>query len=189
MFFKKSVSAADLGECLGEVVVNWPSKYGAQFKADYGAGFQDVDGAIDEIVYFLAFGSDYAIFIALKDSPNTVEAVRKSFGRPVGSYAIEHECPALMRGDWMDDGWIWMPQDMPDEVGNPISNLNDRNTQYAAALKRASGQKMSLGETTAHLLAGWCMNLDVSFLLYASSLFSEHVIATKTLVEKFRVVA
>lgn len=178
-----------MGDALGEVVVTWPAKHGAEVKAQFGEGFDiGFEEVLDEMVYFLAFGTDYAIYVALKESPRASEALRTAFARPVGRYAIEHHCKPVIPGDWMDSSWIWMPTGAPPKVsGNPLDNLNDRYTQYAAAIKRRANRETSIGESSAHLLAGWCMNLDISFLLFASTLMTEHLIRAKDLILKFQV--
>jgi hypothetical protein len=188
-FFKNSNSTAEVAQGLGEIVVGWPAKHRAQFEARHGKDFEgDFHEVIDEIVYFLGFGTDYAIYCAYKESPKVVAALRSAFAKPLCQYALDHDCKPVIPGGWMADSWIWMPQGpAPAGPGRPLANLDQRFTQYAAALQRGADQEMSIGECVAHLLAGWCMILDVSFLLDTSAMFSEHVIATRDALVSARV--
>ncbi len=79
--FKQSISAAELGELFWEQLREWPTKHKEEFTQMFGHCLYateeidkeklhqqentliiGVDDILDEIVYFLSFGIDFALF-------------------------------------------------------------------------------------------------------------------------------
>ncbi len=203
-FFKKSIAAPDLAEGLWLAVLDWPAKHGAAFRTKFGnsltkgsddepppegwenTAIETMDDVLDEMVYFLSFGTDVAFFRALQDPTRT--AARNGFGVHLRQFARDHRCKPLPPGEWVGDSWMWMQSGQgPLELGRPLANLDHRFALYADALQRGKGQQKSSGECVAYLLSAWCGILDLAFLVYATTLFTDQYLGVMDLIKPLRV--
>ena len=167
--FKRSASAEDLAVPLWEGTRDWPAKYGANFRRDFDECFDgNAEEVLDEIVYFLAFATDYAFWRQLEKTPDVQKSVRDIFRAHVADFAKERRCPPIPAGNWMDDSLIWMPTDMTPD-GGPLANLKQRFDLYGQSLSRRHDR--SAGERTAYVLAALCGTMDAAFILSMSPLF------------------
>lgn len=168
-FFKKSASAADLASVMWEGIREWPAKHGAALRESFDGSFErSIQEVLDEIVYFLAFSTDYSFWCQLEGKPQIQNAVREAFTAHVRQFAQEHRCSPTASGDWLGDGLIWFPS-ATTEAGQPLANLKRRFDLYGQSLSRRHDRPG--GERTAHLLAAWCGTMNATFVLYAMPLF------------------
>ena len=167
--FKKSVSPKEFADATWEAVRNWPEKYGSALKDDFGDSFEKLfEDVLDEMVYFMGFSTDFALHCHLSANPKVESIVRDVFATHLGQFALDHKCKPLPPGNWVGEGLIWLPNgESPKEIGNPLDNLSKRFALYAESIKRRKDKSTS--ECLAHLLAGWCGNLDIAFIYFAAN--------------------
>jgi hypothetical protein len=167
--FKRSASAEDLASVMWEGTRDWPAKYGAAMREACGGSFErSIEEVFDEMVYFLAFATDYAFWCQLEKTPQVQNAVRSIFTARVREFAQEHRCGPIPSGDWLGDGLIWMPSGTT-VAGEPLANLERRFALYGQSLSRRHDRPA--GERTAHILAALCGTMSIVFITYASPLF------------------
>jgi hypothetical protein len=148
---------------------NWPAKHGADLRADLGDSFKrDIEEVFGEMVYFLAFAGDFAIWCQLKETPNVQNAVRSTFIAHVREFAQEHSCGPMPSGEWLGDSLVWIPNGTT-VAGEPLANLDRRFELYRQSLSRR--RDSSAGERAAHVLAALCGTMRLSFIVYATPLF------------------
>src|ERR1700722_6626213 len=158
--FKKSVTAKEFADAVWEGTRDWPEKYGAAFKEDFGDGFEKpFEDILDEMVYFMSFSTDFSLHCHLSRNPKIESAVRDIFAAHLGEFAVKHKCKPLPSGDWLGDGLMWIPDESPKENGDPLGNLSKRFSLYAESIKRRKDKSAS--ECLAHLLAAWCGNIQI----------------------------
>jgi len=162
-------SVADLASVFWEGARDWPAKYGADVREDFGGSFQrSIEEVFEEMVYFLAFATDYALWCQLEKRPQVQNALRSRFTEHIRQFAQERRCAPIPSGDWLGEGLIWMPTDTM-IAGEPLANLKRRFDLYGQSLSRRHDR--SAGERTAHILAALCGTIDAFFILYATPLF------------------
>jgi hypothetical protein len=184
-FFRKSVSAADLASASWESIRDWPAKHGAALREDFDGSFErSTEEVFDEMVYFLAFATDYAFWSQLEDKPQTQNAVRGAFTAHIRQFAQEHRCSPPPAGDWLGDGLIWMPSATTD-AEQPLANLKSRFELYGQSLSRRHDRPA--GERTAHVLAACCGTMDAIFILYAMPLFGGEWEAVRKILSSFNI--
>jgi hypothetical protein len=166
-----SISARDFAEIMWESICEWPPTNGTNVRQNFSGCFsRSTDEVIDELVYFMAFATDYAFWLQLDKTPHVRDSVRDVFIRDVEHFGKEHRCAPFPAGDWLGDTLMWMPGEMPlDEV--PVSNVRRRFELYGRALSRRHDR--SAGERVAHILAALCGTMDIGFIVYATPLFLE----------------
>jgi hypothetical protein len=162
-------SVAEVASVMWQATRDWPAKYGADLREDFGGSFRrSIEEVFDEMVYFLAFATDYALWCRLEKTPQVQNALRSVFTEHVRQFAQERSCPPIPSGDWLGGGLIWMPAGAI-IVGEPLANLKRRFDLYAQSLLRRHDR--SAGERTAHILAAFCGTMDAIFIVYATPLF------------------
>jgi hypothetical protein len=167
--FKRSVSAEDLVSVMWDGTRDWPAKHGGDLIPDLDGSFdRSTEEVLDEMVYFLAFATDYAFWCQLEKTPKIQNLVRDRFAEHLEHFAREHRCSPVPAGDWLGDGLIWMPGDRK-QGGEPLANLKARFELYGKSLSRRHDR--SAGERAAHILAALCGTLDIAFLVYVTPLF------------------
>ena len=108
--FKRSASTDDFASVMWEGARDWPAKHGAALREDFDGSFdRSIDEVLDEMVYFLAFATDYAMWCQLEKSPQIQNSARSTFTAHLRKFAEEHRCPPIPSGEWLGDGLIWMP--------------------------------------------------------------------------------
>jgi hypothetical protein len=148
---------------------DWPAKHGADIARDFAGSFdRSIEEVFDEVVYYLAFATDFAFWRQLEKTPDIQNSVRDVFASYVGIFAQAQKCPGIPCGDWMGDSLIWMRSDALIE-GEPKINLQRRFELYGRSLSRRKDR--SAGERVAHILAALCGTMDAVFILYATPLF------------------
>jgi hypothetical protein len=168
-----------------EGVRDWPAKYGTDLKEDFDGAFErSIEEVYDEVVYFLAFATDYAFWSQLENKPQIRSAVSGAFLAHVRQFAQEHHCSPIPAGDWLGDGLIWIPSGTTD-TGSSLANLRSRFDLYGQSLSRRHDR--SAGERAAHLLAACCGTVDSEFILYATPLFLGKWKSVKEMVGSFNI--
>ena len=167
--FKKTISTVDLADVTWEGVRNWPSKHGDAVREVLDGKIKgNIEEVLDEIVYFLAFATDYAFWCQLEDKPQIRIAVRSTFMAHLRKFAQEHRCQPIPSGEWLEDSLIWIPNG-PQESKDSWTNLMKRFDLYGRSLARRHDR--SAGERTSHLLAAWCGTSSAVFILFTTPLF------------------
>ena len=148
---------------------DWPSKHGADLRQDFDGSFdRSIEAVFDEMVYYLAFATDYAFWCQLEKTPKIQDSVRGVFSAHLQRFAQDHHCPPIPSGDWLGDGLIWMPGSAA-VGGEPSTNVKSRMHLYGRSLSRRHDR--SAGERAAHILAALCGTTDITFIVYAMPLF------------------
>ena len=185
---RQTLSPTKVAEHLIEVVRTWPAKYGDSVKQDFAdIRTKDIDEVFDEIQYFLAFSTEFGLHLLLKDRPKIQAALRDAFAKELRNFAVQNHCKPIPRGEWMS-GRIWIPGEIPDKMGDPIVNLNDRFALYTEVLQRGT-EKLPYGASLAYVLASLCGNMDLAFIAYASELFFGPIEEIKNVIASFDITA
>jgi hypothetical protein len=201
--FQRSVTAAEFGLELWDVLSVWPQKFGEGFKSQIeplltrelddspeddanDSLISSPEDLLLEMVYLLSFGTDIAIHKALKQPARG--AVRKAFGLHAAQFARANCCKPVPEGEWLIDSLLWQMSRCVD-LGSPEENLLGRFRAYAAEVQSGTQHTRSMGESVARLLGGWCFIYDTSFLLYVTELFTDHIIFVTDLVKRPRIKA
>jgi hypothetical protein len=167
--FKGSVSAEEFVSAIWESTRDWPLKYGVEFRQTFESVFaKNTDAVLTEIVYFLAFATDYAFLHLLDEAPPVQQSVRNKFALLLEQFATENCCPPIPSGDWYGDGLIWTARETrPDS--DSVRNLKRRFDLYGASVSRRHDRPA--GERAAHILAALCGTTDIAFIICVTPLF------------------
>jgi hypothetical protein len=173
-FFRKSASANEVAGRSWDACRWWPNKNGAAVRKSFAGSFdREIQEVLTEIVYYLCFATDYAFYCQLEKQPKVEKAVRDAFIGNAMGFVNEHGCKPVPRGNWIDDGLVWVPtDDSPDFARNdPTLNLMTRLNLYGRSIDRRNDR--SPGEKTAHILAALCGTQDSRFIVHTMPLFLE----------------
>jgi len=167
--FKGPVPAEDLASAIWESTRDWPLKYGVEFRQTFERSFAGrTDDVLNEIVYFLAFATDYALSHLLEKTPSVQQAVRNKFALHVEKFAAENGCTPVPSGDWHGDGLIWTAGGAKPD-GDSVTNLKRRFELYGKSVSRRPDKPA--GERAAHVLAALCGTADIGFIICVTPLF------------------
>jgi hypothetical protein len=176
--FGKSASINNVARASWDVCRWWPNKNGAAVRKNFAGSFEkEIQDVLTEIVYYLCFATDYAFYCQLEKQPKVEKALRDAFRSNLVGFVKEHGCEPVPRGDWVDDGLVWVPTDDSTELAadlarnDPTVNLMTRLNLYGRSLDRRDDRPP--GERSAHILAALCGAQDSRFILYAMPLFLE----------------
>jgi hypothetical protein len=180
---RESVSAEDLVDGIWECVLNWPRKYGSWIRENFHSTLgKSIEDVFEEMLYLKGFAIDLTFHSALKGTPKVESAVRDVLMAHLQQFVLEHPCKPLPPGDWLGNGLVWIPTDIPPlESGRPLANLDQRFSLYATSIRRRPDKPIS--QAVAHLLAAWCGTTDIVFITYVSEIFLGEVEAVRKLLD------
>jgi hypothetical protein len=183
--FKGTVSAEEFASAIWESTRDWPLKYGIEFRQPFENSFANSpNDALIEIVYFLAFATDYAFLHLLEKAPSVQQSVRNKFMSSVEQFAAENNCPPIPSGDWHGDGLIWTARETrPDR--DSVTNLKQRFDLYGAAVSRRHDKPAA--ERAAHILAALCGTTDIAFIICVTPLFTGRWNGVKNSLERLKI--
>jgi hypothetical protein len=168
--FKRSASPADFAGGTWDSIRDWPVKHGAHLRQNFEGRFQrSIEEVFDEMIYYLAFATDFALWSQLKETPEIRKAVMDIFMGHVGRFAQERSCRPIRSGEWIGDSLVWMMHVGTAEGADPLTNLKRRFDLYRRSISRRHDR--SAGERTAHILAALCGIMDGTFIAYVTPLF------------------
>jgi hypothetical protein len=68
-FFKKSLSVDEAAKYIFESIINWPAQHAEALRKNFEETFnRRMDVVLDEMIYFLSFSVDYAIYTILENN-------------------------------------------------------------------------------------------------------------------------
>jgi hypothetical protein len=183
----KSIQAEVLASAMWDNVCEWPIKHGAELVEEFGGCLHtDIKHVFEEMVYFLAFGTDYVFWRDLMDKPQIRDAVRGPFTASLREFAEEHHCRPVPSGKWLhDNSLIWVRSATTDE-GRPLLNLERKFGLYALALERRHDR--CSGERAAHILAALCgMTMQIFFIEFAALEFTAQFVGTHNSLKRYEI--
>jgi hypothetical protein len=186
-FFKKSLSVDEAAKYIFNSIINWPAQHGESLSKNFEGTFnRSMEIVFDEIIYFLSFSIDYAIYIILGNNSIIRDTLRDAFAFLMREFAIEHKCKQMPEGEW-GSGLVWLNSDLSTNViGNPLANLSNRIKLYQEALKRTPSNENPI-QSLSYLLAALCGTLDISFNMFASEVCLGEFEIIKTLNKDFNI--
>ena len=99
---------------------------------------------------------------------------------------MNHKRKQLPPGNWIGTA-RWVPSaTMPNEIGNPLTNLNNRLILYTEAIKRTTPDK-GPAYAISSLLASLCGEFDLAFIVYFSPISLGKFKIVKDIVENYKI--